>query len=362
LLETLRQYGQQRLRDHQEDEVLRHRHYTYYQELVAHATADLFSARELIWMDRLQQELPNIHAALDYCLTQPILSRPELDMATSMAMIRFTLFSAIPGQCRHWMDRLLAQSPKTPSEFRVAAIAHNAFVAACQGDSRVATALLAECRELASHLHHGDKIPELLFLEGSYALIALGDPAAIPILARAREEFRNRDAVADQHMTTMLWSMAAALLGDAETAFTASSACLAEAEERHAAWAYSWAMWCVGLAELKHGDPHNAVAQFRESLRRQRGMGDYWGPCWGLEALGWATATTGDHEYAAQLMGAAHKLRQTIGVTLDGMGPYHESHTQAEDLIRRAIDDHAYTAAFDLGFHTNDPIGLALDR
>lgn len=158
----------------------------------------------------------------------------------------------------------------------------------------------------------------------------------------------------------MLWAMAAVFLGDSDAAVTASNEYLAEAKAHDAAWAYSWALWCAGLAELRHGQPHRAAVLLRDSLRRQRDISDPWGPVWGIEALAWTAAATGHHDHAAQLLGAAHNLRKLTGVALTGLRPFHDAHTETDRLISRALDARAYATAFEQNARPEDAIRLAL--
>jgi hypothetical protein len=163
-------------------------------------------------------------------------------------------------------------------------------------------------------------------------------------------------------MATLFWALASGLLGGRVAAVAASARCVADAE---AAWASSFALWTVGLAELSHGDPHRATALFRDSLRRQRDIGDqWWGPVWGIEALAWTAAATGHHHHAARLLGAAHKVRQLTGVRINGLRPMHDAHDRTYRLTRQALGANAYTVAFEYGtaLDAETAVQLALDE
>ncbi|MFC4895496.1 BTAD domain-containing putative transcriptional regulator [Streptosporangium amethystogenes subsp. fukuiense] len=358
LLETIRQYGRQRLVDLGQETAVRRRHRDHYRSTVARAAADWCGPREVEWLSRLRQELPNLRTALDFCVTEPGEARSGLEITANLTRTRFWFFSSTIGEGRHWLERGLALSPRPPDPLQIGAVALAAWIALCQGDRRGAEEFLTRCRRLTSRFPDGDAPATVTYVEGAHVLLIHGDPRSIPLLARARDRFLADGATGDAHMATMLWAMACAFLGDRDTAVAAGDAYLADAEALGGAWAYSWALWGLGLAELRHGDPVRAAALFRDSLRRQYDIDDRWGPVWGLEALAWAIAATGRHDHAAELLGAAHRLRRTTGVALIGLRPFHDAHAEAGHLVRHALGTRAYTAAFERGARRENVIGL----
>lgn len=398
LPETIRQYGQQRLDGLGQGTALRRRHRDHYRDLVARAAADWCGPREAEWMARLRQELPNLRAALDFCITQPGQAPAGVEIAAGLTRTRCWFFLGSLSEGRHWLERTLALSPRRPGPLRAGGAALITWIALCQGDQEAADAFLADCRDAARQLTGQDTVAvagqdpvtagqdpvavagqdpvttagqdpavagavaAVEYIEGAHAMLVHGDARAIPLLARARDRFRQGGEVGDAHMATMMWAMAAAFLGDRDIAVAAGDAYLADAETSRGVWAHSWALWCLGLTELRHGEPRRAAALIRDSLRRQREIDDSWGPVWGVETLAWAVAAAGQHDHATRLLGAAHRLRQSTGVVLAGLRPFHDAHTRAGRLIRRTLDARAYATAFEHGAHTEDVIGLALEE
>jgi predicted ATPase len=68
LLETLHQYGRERLLAGDEAEGLHARHAAYYRALAEEADRALFGPRQVDWGDRLDAEYMNIHQALRWAL------------------------------------------------------------------------------------------------------------------------------------------------------------------------------------------------------------------------------------------------------------------------------------------------------
>ncbi|MFI0483541.1 BTAD domain-containing putative transcriptional regulator [Actinomadura sp. 9N215] len=357
LLETIRGYGRQRLRESDGIDEYGDRHSRYYHGLTVRAAEQWCGADEADWLRRLHRELPNLRVALERCATCPDLAAAGLDIVINMLRARFWFFSGTLGEARHWLNRLApVRTDHAPGELDVVVPAMRAFLVIVQGDLSAVPDAMAACRAAAAAR------PTALadYIEGLHALLCQADPASVAMLAGARAELLAAGGVGDAHMATMFWAMAAAYLGDRDTAFHARDVYLAEAETVRAPWAASWALWISGLAELRHGEPAHALAPLRSALVRQHAIGDTWGPVWDVEALAWTAAATGHHVHAAVLLGAAHRLREAAGVALTGLLPFQAAHAEAERTIRGALARDAYTRAWHRGSTAADTIGLAL--
>ncbi|MEU8246106.1 BTAD domain-containing putative transcriptional regulator [Nonomuraea sp. NPDC048916] len=358
LLETIRQYGRRRLVDLGLHPALHRRHRDHYQRMAARAAIDWCGPGEVEWLSRLRRELPNLRAALTFCLTRQGQAVNGLEIAVNLTRTRIWFFSSTIGEGRLWLERAYQAASVLPGPGHEAAAAFLVWIALCQGDQAAAEGFLARCRDPRVRPSGGGLSPVAAYIEGAHAMLVHGSGRAIRLLARARDLFRRAGARGDAHMATMMWAMACAFLGDRDTAVAASEEYLAEAEACGGAWAGSWALWTRGLTELRHGDAGRSVGLFREALRRQYDIDDRWGPVWGLESLAWATAATGDHPRAAELLGSAYGLRQATGVALIGLRPFHDAHAVAERRTRRALGAEAYEAAFERG----RPAGARGDR
>ncbi|WP_171074174.1 BTAD domain-containing putative transcriptional regulator [Nonomuraea basaltis] len=356
MLETIRQYGLHRLRELGQEVELRLRHRDHYLRTAAEAAAGWCSPREAEWLSRLRRELPNLRTAMEFCLTWPGEAEAGMRLAVHLTSAQTWFFNGTPAEGRHWLEAALAQRSVPATPLRVTATAFAVWIALCQGDLEAAGVLLAGCREQAGP--PGDAT--VTFAEGAHALIRHADPAAIALLARARDEFRRGGRVGDTHLATLVWAMASVFLGDRETALAAGSEYLAEAKAHQGAWAMSWGLWGVGLAELRHGDPYRAMEVLRDSVGRQRALGDRWSPTWGVEVLAWAVAASGEHRPAVRLLGAADRLRQEFGVIL--VGPFRQAHLDVARELCLSLGPEPYAAAFAEGATAPDPFAEAIGR
>ena len=63
MLETLRQYGEQRLSNTRVNEKVQDRHFRYYLDLIEQAEPELRGSHQVLWLDQLRTEQDNLRAA-----------------------------------------------------------------------------------------------------------------------------------------------------------------------------------------------------------------------------------------------------------------------------------------------------------
>jgi predicted ATPase len=78
LLETIRQYARERLLEAGGGERIRDQHLAYYKRLAEQADPELRGPNQILWLDRLDHELDNIRAALEWAL--------EIDVEASLQL------------------------------------------------------------------------------------------------------------------------------------------------------------------------------------------------------------------------------------------------------------------------------------
>ncbi|BCL30070.1 BTAD domain-containing putative transcriptional regulator [Streptomyces aurantiacus] len=356
LLETIRQYGTDRLRAEGDTTGLRMRHSDYYQSLAALAAAEWCGPDEVRWLERLRRELPNLRSALDFCRVHPGRAPAGAAIAVDLMRTRCWFFGSTLGEARHWIESLSALLDPALAEPTALVAAMKTFVAIIQGDQPAARACLDECHAVPAFAGAAP----VVYIEGVYTLLVLGDPACIAQLAKAREEFLALGLTGDAHMATMFWAIATAFLGCRAEARSACATYVAAAEAAGAEWAQTWSQWCTALTELLHGEPSRGLLPLCDALVRQRALDDNWGPAWSLETMAWTLGALGHHAWAAVVLGAAHRHRQATGSQIAGLHPLSMLHARTQDLVREHMATAAYTEAWERGATAADGITLAL--
>jgi non-specific serine/threonine protein kinase len=341
LLETIRQYGRDRLAESGQERRIQQRHRDFYRRLALRAEAGFFGPEQAKWLARLRPDLPNVRVALDSCLADPDQIQPGLLVAG--ALLHYWIFYGLLGEARQWLVRALQLDPE-PTVVRSKALAAAAHIALLQGDVEAASAMCDETVAVARRLSDGRALAHAAHISGMTAW-AHGDfRDGIPLLVQALERSRtDGDDPNETFMNLLFLSMATALHGDersaAYSAETLAAACGARAELMIA-----WATWARGLHHWARGDIRQATEMFQDSLRLHRTFQNLWGYGWCTEALAWIEAADDRYERAARLLGATQTLLRSIG-GLGGFQLFADAHHRSESRIRDALGEDAFAAA-----------------
>jgi predicted ATPase len=270
MLDTIRDYGQDKLRAAGENAVLRHRHRDWYRHLVARAGDEWVSDRQGYWLARLAREHPNLRTAVGACATEPGEGDPCLRLIVSIPRSYWRV-RGLCGEGRRWIDHALAQAPAaTPARAR--ALVTGSHLAFWQGDDAAGMRLLHEGEDLARRLNVHTGLAHAAFLRGMGALYANDLPAAVETLDRSRTTLaRVPDPDLDLYLHVVnTFCLAAGLAGDQQRATALQQEVLAIAEPRGEALHRSFALWTGGLIAWLRKDLPEAAEQVKQSLRLAR--------------------------------------------------------------------------------------------
>src|SRR6266704_4933059 len=156
LLETIREYGLERLASGGEAHATRQAHAAYYLALAEQAEPQLDGQEQLGWFQRLEREHDNLRAALTFLVEQGSAGQSkELALRLAGALWRFWLVHGHVSEGRHWLERVLEGSEQGGSAWRAKALLGVGALATSQDDSGQAEALCGE--GLALYREVGDR-------------------------------------------------------------------------------------------------------------------------------------------------------------------------------------------------------------
>ena len=141
-LETVRQYGRERLLRSGEAERVRDRHLGFFHELVQRAEPELTKAGQVSWLNRLHREHDNLRSALEGCLAAPERSDQALEFAA--ALFWFWLKRGYFREGQEYLERALSAGARTPSMIRAKALMSLGSLTFFQGDFVRTRVLLEE--------------------------------------------------------------------------------------------------------------------------------------------------------------------------------------------------------------------------
>jgi predicted ATPase/DNA-binding CsgD family transcriptional regulator len=355
LLETVRQYGWERLAECGEAAAARRRHAHFYLECAEVAEPELVGRDQLAWADRLEREHDNLRAALRWFAES---GESAAELRLSGALWRFWFVHSHLAEGRQWVEAALARGGAAPAAARARALCALAYIVWAQGDFPEGSAYAAE--GLALYRELGDK-PRMGDILGGLALTTLFGGDLDRAGAWATEGRAVSREAAYAHGTGIAVGVLGAVAqarGDDEQAAALSTegvAVLRELGDREGA-----GLVLEARARITHGQGRGARATtlYGECLELYRQTGDRQAIARCLDGLAALAASQGRLERAARLFGAEQALREAIGAALVPVDRAERDRGVAE--ARRALGEAAYQAAWAEGRAW--PLERALDE
>jgi predicted ATPase len=115
MLETIRAFGLERLREQGELEIARKNHARYYLQFAEEAYNHLFGTQAMRWFELVDREYENLHAVFAWALEKPGAQeehRIEIAARLGLALWRFWAVRGRPGEGCAVVDQVLAASEK----------------------------------------------------------------------------------------------------------------------------------------------------------------------------------------------------------------------------------------------------------
>ncbi|UZG60361.1 protein kinase domain-containing protein [Rhodococcus opacus] len=341
VLETLRDYGRERLLQSSEYPQLQRRHRDWYEKLALSAESEWISARQLDWISRLRREQSNLREALELCMTDTA----DTGLRIATALFPFWLSQSSFGEGRRWLDRLLAQDPDRPTVERVKALYADSMLAELQGEISVGVALVEEGRALAEQSTDPAIHALVAYSDGVLALFSGDLRRASSRLQRALETFGTWEGHLLHVGALYMLGMAHELLGEMDQALDCYEQVLAITEARGEAMYRAYALWGMGIVVWRQGNPVQAARQLEQSLRLARQVNNPRTVATCFEVLAWIAAGEGDAHRAIVLLAAAEELGNSIGSVGVVFPTMLVDHEQCEQSSRRVLGERAYEAA-----------------
>jgi predicted ATPase/DNA-binding SARP family transcriptional activator len=269
-LQTLWEYGRERLDECGEADVMRARHGAYYLQVAEDAHEGLRGASGPIWRDRLTAELGNLRAALDWCVATGD-ADAALSLASGMAWLWYINGDLAEGA--RWLDDALGvNGVRRPGLEATARVWHGFFV--CMSSSPAAG--IIDCEEAVAALRiSGDRVrlAEALVVCAAVLVRVHEFGRSLDMLGRVQdllEPSGHRWLLAARDMV-LAWSLVSlGRLGDAEPAARSSVEGFDAIGE---VWlVFSPLSTLAAIAEAR-GDRDGASAAYESLVERCRSAG-----------------------------------------------------------------------------------------
>jgi non-specific serine/threonine protein kinase len=342
LLETMRQYGLERLRELGEQAATQKQHLDWMCGLARQVGA--WDSRQVELFRRMSSERDNLWAALDFCAQQP----GEVASAGEAAQHLMPYWASRGpfGDVRRLLTSLAELAPEnSASRGRLLWVA--SCMAASQNDYVGCTALSDESLRIGTEVKDVEVVAWSLILgampcwmEGDTAGAAGRVASALALARLMRVERAELDAM---HTLSGL-SIAT---GDLDRAIELGEQSVAMSRKLGEIWARAYALTFLAQAIWLRGDKRRAEALACEAVTCKHAVDDRNGLTIVLETLAWMAAELGQHERAASILGSAERVRDESTLTLIEL--FRPQHEQSVSTVVLAIGQKAFDAEFARG-------------
>jgi predicted ATPase len=358
MLETVRQYALDRLRERAEGAQWRARHLACYLSLAENFSAEIGGPQQQSWLARVAAEHDNLRAALAWSTE----SSPIEGLRLANALPTFWHVRGHQGEGRQWLARLLDAVPidAVPRE-RARGLHAAAMLAIQHSDYATAKRLLREslvlCREIDDPNRAARVLGGLTWLSNEQGLYPEAE-------ALARESVDCARAIGDHRLLfASLGNLAVALHAQGQWAEARKfhEQALGVARELGTPWEIGCALNTIGREELEEGRRDLAREHLAEAIGLLHGLDSPSGVAESLDGFA-AMAAEESPLRAVRLWAAAEALHQEIGNARSvHEGIAYERHMKP---VRAILTAEAFDQAWDEGraMTPDDAVRYALNE
>jgi predicted ATPase/transcriptional regulator with XRE-family HTH domain len=351
MLQTIREYGLERLRDAGEEATARVAHAQWCARLAERAEPELSGRNQQFWFDELDREHDNIRSALEWAVAT---GDAGLALRISGSIYRFWTSRGHIAQASEWYRRILPLPGCDPSKERGDALLGAGVMAFFTGDLERMQALTQDARFQYEAVGHRNGVA---YTYGNLGMVAdaQGDAeAATSLYGHALGMFRELgDKTCTGYMLGNL-GMVALDQGKLEEAAARFDESLPLFRELGNTDSIASTLSGLGTVQQKLGNLDEARALLAEALGIRHSLRNVNGIANELEHLARVYADLERPELAATIFGAAAGIRHEFGMA---DSPFtREANARAVDSLRAGLGAAAFSTAWE------DGVSLTLDE
>jgi predicted ATPase len=336
MLETIRDYGLERLDEGGETEDLQRRHAEWFLALAEQAEPHLDGAEQMEWLGRLEHDVANIREAI---------AQSDLAGRFLVALRFFWAKRGYVAEGRRLVEEILPRLADDDPSNRMALVT-GSLLAVMQGDFDASIGYGERAMELGEAA--GDPRPGLEVASAlGRSLLTVGEEErALALFTDAAERGSPAGRPGLAAIALLNLGYVALLHGELDVAddHLRHAVDLAEScGERHA---QARSLAARASVALEGGQLADARELALRSLAIAVPAHDRDNACWALELAGCALAP-GEPKLAARLLGAAEEMRTELGGSLSGLEE--AQHERALSLLSASLEPEALAAGLVLG-------------
>ena len=342
LLETIRQYGRQRLREINEESSTQERHLKWIAGLATSVGA--FDNRQVELFKRMDLERVNLWAALEFCLREPAAAARGAELAQHL-MAYWTCRGPF-GDLRRVLTSL-AERAAEDSAPRAHFLRAAAVMANSQNDFEASASLSRESLRIATQL----KDSQAMALSLAWLAIPLGISGKIADALEAAQSAVSMARLLQSRPIELVAATAQcnilAASGQPDEAIALGEEALTITQECGELWARGYLLMATSQAYWLQGNRQLAEAEAREGAACKHAIDDRAGLQALFETLASMAAERGAHERAAMLLGCAERVRHSSAIHfLEG---YRQQNERSRALVLEGLGKGLFDATYERG-------------
>jgi predicted ATPase/DNA-binding CsgD family transcriptional regulator len=345
LLETVRQYGREKLDGSEEGAGVGLRHATFFVRFAEEAERELDGPDQTRWLAFLEADHDNFRAALSWSLGEE--GDVGLGVRLAAALWPFWFARGYLSEGRRWLESAITRSAHAPTLARAKALNGAGSIATFQDEYEAAKALIKE--GLALNRELGDKEGIASSLANLCGVAMLGQRDDIPVLAALEEAKELRPEIEDRRTVgnlLILEGRVALAQGDLERAVELGEESLTMYREARDAYGIVMCLLHIAFVTLARGDYEKTAAQLREGLQLSRELEHKVFIQYCVTGLAGVAASKGFPVRSARLWGAAERLSEISGGHIVREGKSTIDYERALTAARSQLGEAAWNAAW----------------
>jgi predicted ATPase/DNA-binding SARP family transcriptional activator len=341
MLETIREYSRNKLRASSSAVDTRKRHATYFSAIASYTEASVRTARQVVWLARLEEELDNFRTAIEWALG----TEPQLALEIATRLDEFWTRRHI-GEGTTWVTRAMEAAVPT-GDLRARATELAGMLAWLIGDRKVARARLGEAVEQWAALgdvprtgRATDRLGAADFASGASELGLKQMNRAVELLRPTGDQWQLASA-----LNNLGFSLA--LIGDSLTAKPLLDEALRLARESDDPHSVASILDSIAEVEMSLGRLNDARALWQECFAITVRVDDKRQTAYVLERGARLALLEGDPEMCIRLASASEAARNSIGEVAPP--DWRDIVTTTVEAARRQLTDLAAETAWSEG-------------
>jgi predicted ATPase/DNA-binding SARP family transcriptional activator len=329
LLETVRQYGRERLAEMKELEAVERRHAEYFLATVEEAAPLLVGGAitpDLV--PRLAAEHDNIRAASIWATSDA--SRKEIGLRFAGGLFWFWYSVGQFRENRQIVDRALALQGPCQPVYCGRALLSSGLTALAQGDYPLACEHLQSALAILREQNDDANIGTALSKYGA-ALLLGGDPRAIEVLDESVAYTSTRPRNDIGGIFARFWrGWAAYGMGEYDYARDVFMANLATGREFNYPVTIAHSLATLARVEFARGNIDEACNLVIEGLELEFAINDAWGIALAMDVVAMTAARRNNYEDSLRILAGTEAFRERVAIALPGPAP-----AERESLVAR---------------------------